>query len=182
MTEISERFVVSQPRSPSGSTRCRPTDGTTRRPATNGWRDVVRHLVGNAERFLGFVDRLPPGPSVDDDPAGAWASADGPGRARRSGDRRSEFDGRWKQTFEQAMDRFGPDVVIHQWDLARATGLDEHLDPDDVHAIFEAMEPMDEMMRANGSSVRRSRPSAPTSRPACSRSGAPCSPDADRAG
>ena len=56
-----------------------------------------------------------------------------------------------KQTFEQAMDRFGsPDVVIHQWDLARATGLDEHLDPDDVHAIFEAMEPMDEMMRANG--------------------------------
>jgi uncharacterized protein (TIGR03086 family) len=57
-----------------------------------------------------------------------------------------------KTTFEQAVDRFGgPDLVIHAWDLARATGLDERLDPDDVHAVFEAMQPMDEMMRGSGS-------------------------------
>ncbi len=30
------------------------------------------------------------------------------------------------------------------------TGLDEHLDPDDVHEILVAMEPMDEMMRGSG--------------------------------
>ena len=30
------------------------------------------------------------------------------------------------------------------------TGLDERLDPDDVHEILEAMGPMDEMMRGSG--------------------------------
>lgn len=118
-------------------------------------RDVVRHMVDNAQRFLGFVDReLPPGPSADADPVGAWANArdaiqaglDDPAVATL------EFEGQMgKQTLEQAVDRFGsPDVVIHTWDLARATGLDEHLDPDDVHEILVAMEPMDRMMRGSG--------------------------------
>ena len=33
---------------------------------------------------------------------------------------------------------------------SRATGGDERLDPDEVHAVFEAMQPMDEMMRVPG--------------------------------
>ena len=43
-----------------------------------GWtaRDVLRHCVDGSKMFLGFVGQeLPPGPSVDDDPAGAWANA-----------------------------------------------------------------------------------------------------------
>ncbi len=39
---------------------------------------------------------------------------------------------------------------MHTWDLARATGLDERLDPDEVHALFVTMEPMDEMLRQSG--------------------------------
>jgi uncharacterized protein (TIGR03086 family) len=39
---------------------------------------------------------------------------------------------------------------VHTWDLARATGLDETLDADEVHRLVEAMEPMDEAMRSSG--------------------------------
>jgi uncharacterized protein (TIGR03086 family) len=42
------------------------------------------------------------------------------------------------------------DVVVHTWDLARATGLDETLDADVVHDMLVGMEPMDEMLRASG--------------------------------
>ena len=42
------------------------------------------------------------------------------------------------------------DIVVHTWDLARATGLDETLDPDEVHALFVEMEPLDEMLRQSG--------------------------------
>ena len=43
-----------------------------------------------------------------------------------------------------------PDVLIHTWDLARATGLDETLDPDEVQGMADAMEPMDQMLRDSG--------------------------------
>lgn len=39
------------------------------------------------------------------------------------------------------------DVLIHTWDLARATGLDEQLDADEVALLLSRMQPMDEMMR-----------------------------------
>ena len=42
------------------------------------------------------------------------------------------------------------DVLVHTWDLARAGGLDETLDPDVVHDMLVAMEPLDEMLRASG--------------------------------
>ena len=42
------------------------------------------------------------------------------------------------------------DILVHTWDLARATGLDETLDADEVHRMFVGMEPMDEMLRASG--------------------------------
>ena len=46
------------------------------------------------------------------------------------------------------------DVLIHTWDLARAAGLDETLDPAEVRRLYAFMQPMDQMMRqgdANGS-------------------------------
>jgi uncharacterized protein (TIGR03086 family) len=42
------------------------------------------------------------------------------------------------------------DVFLHRWDLARATGQDETLDADRCAEMFEAMEPMDEMLRQSG--------------------------------
>jgi hypothetical protein len=42
------------------------------------------------------------------------------------------------------------DVLMHTWDLARATGLDDTLDPDEVHNAYTGMLPLDEMLRSSG--------------------------------
>lgn len=39
---------------------------------------------------------------------------------------------------------------MHTWDLARATGQDDHLDGDYCRALYEGMEPMDEVLRRSG--------------------------------
>ncbi len=109
-----------------------------------GWnaRDVVRHVVDTQGLFLGLVQReLGPIPGVDSDPAAAWDAAravvqadlDDPARAGR------EFDGFFGRTsFEQAVDRFlNSDLVIHGWDLARATGQTILIDAGDAERLLE---------------------------------------------
>jgi uncharacterized protein (TIGR03086 family) len=130
------------------------------RPApVDGWvaRDVVGHLVEWFPSFLrgatGIV--LPPGPSVADDPVGAWrtqtdavqALLDDPAHASR------EYDlphvGR--MTLGQAIDMiYTGDVFLHRWDLARATGQDETLDAKRCAVMLEGMLPMDEVLRQSG--------------------------------
>jgi uncharacterized protein (TIGR03086 family) len=124
-----------------------------------GWtaRDVVRHLV---EWFPGFLEsgtgiRLPSGPPVDDDPVGAWQThADAvqavlddpatPGRAF-SNPHTGEMP------LDVAVDRFYTvDVFMHTWDLARATGQDDSLDPALAAELLAGMEPIDELMRSSG--------------------------------
>ena len=123
-----------------------------------GWvaRDVVRHMVEwMPSMYFGSAGLAPPAlPSVDDDPVAAWTALDGAlqGLLDNPETAGHEFDmqvGRF--SVERAMDMFGtPDVLVHTWDLARATGLDETLDPDEVHALFVAMEPMDDVLRGSG--------------------------------
>lgn len=123
-----------------------------------GWRarDVVGHLV---EWFPGlFLDSWdiarPAFPSIEDDPAGAWvvlrdtfqAALDDPEIA---GAEREIMPGPF--TFADAVDQLGTsDILLHGWDLARATGGDERLDPEEVHALLVGMEPMDEILRQSG--------------------------------
>jgi uncharacterized protein (TIGR03086 family) len=133
--------------------------GAWDRPAPpEGWvaRDVVRHLVEWVPSFFATYAELDLGemPSVDDDPVAAWDALDAVLRAALA-DREvatGEFDmpaGHY--SVETAVDTFcTPDVLVHTWDLARATGQDERLDPDEVHALFVSMEPMDEMLRESG--------------------------------
>lgn len=123
-----------------------------------GWvaRDVVRHLVEWVPSFFSNYAALdlPKPPPVDDDPALAWdvlndglqKALDDPHVARR------QFEMRGGQyTVEQAIDMFCTgDVLVHTWDVARATGLDETLDADEVHRMLAGMEPMDEMLRKSG--------------------------------
>lgn len=120
-------------------------------------RDVVSHLT---EWFPGFLAAgsgltLATGPGVVVDPAGAWRHQaqsvqdllDDPATAAR--------------TFEhpmipacplpEAIDRFyTTDVLMHTWDLARAGGHDDGLDPDECAALLNTMEPLDEMLRQSG--------------------------------
>ncbi|AKH84839.1 hypothetical protein AA958_24450 [Streptomyces sp. CNQ-509] len=124
-----------------------------------GWvaRDVVRHLV---EWFPGFLKtgagiELPEGPSVDDDPVAAWqvhndavqSLLDDPATAGRTLSHPQTGD----LPLAQAIDRFyTSDVFMHTWDLARATGQDEHLDPAKCAALLAGMLPMDEVLRGSG--------------------------------
>jgi len=153
MSEISDRY---RRRAAAFTDRVEavPPDRWDNQSPCEDWnaRDVVEHVVGNAQRFYALAGlEYPPGPSVADDPVGAWRNArDAVQRALDDPEiAQAEYEGQMgKATFEQGFDRFGsPDLVVHAWDLARATGGDERLDPDDVHQVFEAMRPMDQMMR-----------------------------------
>ncbi len=123
-----------------------------------GWRarDVVAHLV---EWFPGFLESatglvLEHGPSPQDDPVAAWQVhteavqrlLDGPEAATAF---RHPFVG--ELPLPEAVDRFyTTDVFLHTWDLARATGQDERLDPDACAALLTQMEPAEELMRSSG--------------------------------
>lgn len=125
----------------------------------NGWvaRDVVRHLV---EWFPAFLQgatgiTLPAGPSVDDDPVGAWctltaavqALLDDPAVAGRQHD----FPHLGSMPLGQAIDMiYTGDVFLHRWDLSRATDQDETLDPDKCAVMLQGMLPMDEALRQSG--------------------------------
>ncbi|NYH53046.1 uncharacterized protein (TIGR03086 family) [Nocardiopsis arvandica] len=134
-----------------------PADRWASTSPCEGWdaRDVVRHVVDTQDMFLGLVGREPGRvPSVDEDPRAAWDAAraavqadlDDPDRAN------TEFDGFFgRTTFAEAVDRFlNFDLVVHRWDLARATGQDERLDPDDVRWAHGATAAFGPHMRAEG--------------------------------
>ncbi|GHJ42908.1 hypothetical protein Cs7R123_02500 [Catellatospora sp. TT07R-123] len=120
-------------------------------------RDVVRHLVEWFPAFLkaGAGIDLPQGPPVDDDPVGAWtvhsdgvqALLDDPATEGRilSNPHLGELP------LGQAIDMvYTSDVFMHTWDLARATGQDERLDPDKCAQLLEGMLPMDAALRTSG--------------------------------
>jgi uncharacterized protein (TIGR03086 family) len=51
----------------------------------------------------------------------------------------------------QAIDRFyTADVFMHTWDLARASGQDDRLDPEFCAVLLGGMEPIEELMRNSG--------------------------------
>jgi uncharacterized protein (TIGR03086 family) len=123
-----------------------------------GWlaRDVVRHLVEWVPAlFVGAYGLpAPGGPSVDDDPAGAWAALrtwleaalDDPEVAAREADLPPG-----RMALGAAVDMIVTgDVFLHTWDLAHATGQDETLDPDEVHRAYEGMQPIDDILRQSG--------------------------------
>ncbi|GGO84856.1 TIGR03086 family metal-binding protein [Wenjunlia tyrosinilytica] len=124
-----------------------------------GWvaRDVVRHLVEWFPDFLkaGAGVELPKGPSVDDDPLAAWtvhsdgvqALLDDPATAGQvlSNPHIGEVP------LDQAVARFyTADVFMHTWDLARATGQDESLDPGKCAELLDGMLPLDDVLRNSG--------------------------------
>jgi uncharacterized protein (TIGR03086 family) len=124
-----------------------------------GWtaRDVVRHLVEWLPPFLagGSSVRLPAGPSVDDDPAGAWharadavqALLDNPATSGLT--LSNPHIG--QLPLDRAIDQFyTADVFMHTWDLARATGQDDLLDQDFCAMLLSGMLPLEEVIRSSG--------------------------------
>ena len=121
-----------------------------------GWaaRDVVGHLTGWFPAFLasGAGIDLPRGPSVDEDPVAAWqVHSDGvqevlddPETARR--ELANPHIG--VLPLAAAIDQYYPaDVFMHTWDLSRATGQDDRLDPGFCAQLLGGME---QILRSSG--------------------------------
>ncbi|GAA3339175.1 maleylpyruvate isomerase family mycothiol-dependent enzyme [Amorphoplanes nipponensis] len=124
-----------------------------------GWaaRDVVGHLTDWCHDFLaeGAGLDLPRGPSADRDPVLAWtvhcdgvqAVLDDPRTATR--EFTHEHIGRLP--LATAIDQFYvTDVFLHTWDLARASGQDDRLDPEFCALLLAGMEQMEEVLRSSG--------------------------------
>jgi uncharacterized protein (TIGR03086 family) len=158
MSEISERYRrVSE--AMTRRVEAVPDDAWHDPSPCAGWdaRDVVRHMVGWMPELLaaGAGVQLPACPSVDDDPVAAWTCLtsgiqgllDDPQIAAARFSHPQAGD----HSVEDAIAMFIlGDVLIHTWDVARATGGDERLDVDEVHRMLSGVEPYDEMLRASG--------------------------------
>lgn len=135
-------------------------DGGWDQPAPpEGWvaRDVVVHLIewvpGLIEAGSGVA--LPAGPDAADDPVGAWDALhaglqgilDDPDASALPFDHPQAG----KHRLDDAIGMFVMgDVLVHTWDLARATGQDEALDADEVAGMLAGMLPIDDMLRQSG--------------------------------
>ena len=115
-------------------------------------RDVLAHVV---ENHRGVIASIRGGESeplgADEDPRQAWESASRAiGEITRDPDAvAKEMDGpTGKMPAGQIISQFVTmDVLVHTWDLARTIGADERLDEDSVRRAYEALKPMDAMIR-----------------------------------
>lgn len=95
-------------------------------------RDIVAHVFNTHARVLATLNGSDPELlSSEDDLVVAWTRAT---RAVR----------------EALGACCVPDTLIHTWDLARATGQDEALDPDAVAQAIESLFPIDDVIRRPG--------------------------------
>jgi uncharacterized protein (TIGR03086 family) len=118
-------------------------------------RDVVRHIVDMHHVMLRPYGRVAaPAPTVDDDPLAAF-------RAARSeveailGDpelatRTTESPAGTMPGADMVDQVASADLVIHRWDLARATGQDDTIDPDELERMWPALQQLPDVMRVPG--------------------------------
>jgi uncharacterized protein (TIGR03086 family) len=117
--------------------------------------DVAKHVVDTTRRLLTrLTGGDPTSPDSDEDLGAAWklesdavtAALADPGRAK------TEVKGMGgTQPFEDLVGGvLCADTLIHTWDLARATGQDERLDPEGMKAAHQFLEPNDDMLRVPG--------------------------------
>ena len=118
-------------------------------------RDVAKHVVDVTRMLLTRVtggDPTPP--DSDEDLAAAWKVESEAVKAVLADPEKAKTEVQGQggtQPFEQlAGSVMCADTLIHTWDLARATGQDDRLDPDGITAALAFLEPNDEMLRSPG--------------------------------
>lgn len=119
-------------------------------------RDIVTHLVTwlpGLLRNAADVD-LPIGPDPKHDPVGAWMhQRDAVQQLLESPRAATVFTSEhFGETSVYAMvgQYYNPDIFMHTWDLARATGQDDTLDEATVAEMLEGMRSIEPMLRASG--------------------------------
>lgn len=134
-----------------------PDDAWSNASPCEGWtaRDVVRHLVETTAAVPTWAGLDPlASPDVDADPAAAWVATrdamqsllDDPERAGTT------YEGMGGETtIGETVDRFiALDLVVHRWDLARASGQDDTIPADDLAAAQQIADGLGEMIRSEG--------------------------------
>jgi uncharacterized protein (TIGR03086 family) len=131
-----------------------PPDGWSRPSPCAGWdaRDVVRHVVDmQAVALRPHGSSLPATPTVDDDPLAAFRTArvaveavlaDPEQSARPTESPAGRMAG--VDLVDQVA---SADLVLHRWDLARATGQDDTIDPDELAAMWPGLQQIPDVMR-----------------------------------
>ncbi|MFK0245703.1 TIGR03086 family metal-binding protein [Amycolatopsis azurea] len=118
-------------------------------------RDVVEHIVDMHGAMLLPLEReLRQAPSIEEDPLGAFRAARADVEAVLADPVLAATEHETpagKMTAEQHIDQVvSADMVVHGWDLARATGQDDTIDPDEVARMWPGAQAIPEQMRIPG--------------------------------
>jgi uncharacterized protein (TIGR03086 family) len=134
-----------------------PTDAWDNPSPCEQWkaRDVVAHVAGGHRHFLSLLgDDAPPPPADTGNPTTDWSSAHADmmvalaDPALVSKVVTTPFG---QMPFGAFVGMIAAaDTLVHTWDLARAAGLDESLDPESVRITYDNLKPMDGMIRGEG--------------------------------
>jgi uncharacterized protein (TIGR03086 family) len=156
MNEVQERYRVVSSGFDAAVNAVDPAQWDTQSPCEQ-WtaRDLVGHVVQGHRRVAATVKGVEPAPvGAGEDPRKAWEEAS-QAIAELTGDPEAldtEIDGpTGKMPVGQIIGQFVcMDVLVHTWDLAHTVGADERLDNDSVRLAYEALKPMDAMIRQPG--------------------------------
>ncbi|HVW34790.1 MAG TPA: TIGR03086 family metal-binding protein, partial [Acidimicrobiia bacterium] len=118
-------------------------------------RDVVAHITNNARRINAQVHgQEPPEPVAGEDPKAAWAETRATIEAILSDPDKSSANVQspmGPMPVEMFIGRFVcTDLLVHTWDLARATGQDDTINADAAAMAYKGLQPMDAMIRRPG--------------------------------
>ena len=116
-------------------------------------RGVVEHVIGFQDTLL--VSQL----GVDaqrprDDPQARWLATEEAifSALGKEGtlDKVVDVPGMGQSPVNRLLPTLTTDVLIHTWDLARAVGVDDALDPELCRLAYERALPFDEVLRSSG--------------------------------
>jgi uncharacterized protein (TIGR03086 family) len=118
-------------------------------------RDVVRHVVDMHQVMLRPYGRsAADAPTVDDDPLAAFRAARAEVEAiledRELATRTTESPAGTLAGADMVDQVASADLVIHRWDLARATGQDDAIDPEELERMWPAFQQIPDVMRVPG--------------------------------
>ncbi|MFZ2503433.1 MAG: maleylpyruvate isomerase N-terminal domain-containing protein [Nocardioides sp.] len=118
-------------------------------------RDVVDHLATWLPAFIasGSTLRWEIGPGAASDPVATWRSLDAHvrGALRDQADVPFSHERIGDRPLGEVIDGFFvTDVLLHTWDLARASGQDDTLDPVEVETLYAGMTGMADVIRSSG--------------------------------